>query len=67
MISREACLPCTLAYIFPNGLSGLFEIKIDRNKKIIIAYLNIVEIIDDIVYAVTLRPTSKLIPAYRLG
>jgi hypothetical protein len=48
-------------------LSGLFEIKIDRNKKIIIAYLNIFEIIDDMVYAGTLRPTAKLIPAYRLG
>jgi hypothetical protein len=47
-------------------LSGSFGIKIDMNKKIIIPHLNIVEIIDDTVYAGTLKPTARLIPAFRL-
>jgi hypothetical protein len=47
-------------------LSGSFGIKIDINKKILIPHLNIVEIIDGVIYAGTLRPTARLIPAFRL-
>jgi hypothetical protein len=47
-------------------LSGSFGIKIDSNKKITIPHLNIIEIIDGMVYAGTLKPSARLIPAFRL-
>ncbi|GEM_PF-1547426 len=46
-------------------LSGPFGIKIDRNKKIIIHHLSIIEMIDGLVYAGTLKPTARLMPAFR--
>jgi hypothetical protein len=48
-------------------LSGSFGIKIDQNKIVTIPHLNIIEIIDGIVYAGTLKPLARLIPAFRLG
>jgi hypothetical protein len=47
-------------------LSGSFGIVIDRNKKITMPHLNIIEIMDGIVYAGTLKPTARVIPAFSL-
>lgn len=46
-------------------LSGPFGIKIDKNKKITIHHLSIIEMIDGLVYAGTLKPTARLMPAFR--
>lgn len=48
-------------------LSGSFGIKIDQNKAVTIHHLNIIEIIDRVVYAGTLKPLARLIPAFSLG
>lgn len=48
-------------------LSGSFGIKIDKNKVVTIPHLNIIEIIDGVVYAGTLKPLARLFPAFRLG
>jgi len=46
-------------------LSGPFGIKIDRNKNINIHHLSIIETIDGLVYAGTLKPTARLMPPFR--
>lgn len=46
-------------------LSGPFGIKIDRNKNITIHHLSIIETIDGLVYAGTLKPTARLMPPFR--
>lgn len=48
-------------------LSGSFGIKIDKNKVITIPHLNIVQIEDGVVYAGTLKPFARLIPAFRVS
>lgn len=47
-------------------LSGSFGIKIEKNKEITIPHLNIIQIEDGVVYAGTLKPFARLIPAFRL-
>lgn len=48
-------------------LSGSFGVEIDRHKIITIPHLSIVQIIDGMVYAGTLKPTAKLMQPYRLN
>lgn len=48
-------------------LSGSFGIMIDLNQAVTIDHLNIVEIIDGVVYAGTIKPLARLIPGFRLG
>ncbi|MCL9685872.1 hypothetical protein MJ258_17445, partial [Legionella sp. EUR-108] len=48
-------------------LSGSFGIKIDPNKVITIPHLNIIQIEDGVVYAGTLKPLARLIPAFRIN
>lgn len=48
-------------------LSGSFGIEIARDKTITIPHLSVVEIIDGTVYASTIRPNVRHLPAYKLG
>ncbi len=45
------------------SLSGPFGIKIGMNEKITILHLSIIQIIDGMIFAGTLKPTAKLFPA----
>lgn len=48
-------------------LSGSFGIKIDKSKVITVIHLNIIQIEDGVVYAGTLKPVARLIPAFRIS
>jgi hypothetical protein len=47
-------------------LSGSFGIRIDKDIQVLVPHLNIIQIMDGIVYAGTLKPTAKVIPAMPL-
>lgn len=46
-------------------LSGSFGIKLDKDRNIAIPHLNIIQFIDGLVYAGTVKPTARLMPPFR--